>query len=239
MGVLMKNKENTYQELENIYSSEAAPNRAIRGLDAIPTDFGFYFRDIYDNSTDTIYQQFTPIFEEELDKKNFMALPLSKKFAFHSYGGGKMSNMWNNIYNQDNDLCYINVASEEIYFAFDLGVEAKLSRFRLWPRRNWIYQLHHLRTFEIWGTCDPNATKDPDNWDGWYKIMDCESFRPSGKETGGDPTPEEIEYATQGEEWEVPIEAPRTRYIKILVHSTWSNSRAAFINEITLWGTTK
>lgn len=239
MGVLMKNEDGDYQELENFYSSEEEPLRSVRGLDAIPTDFAFYFRDVYNNSTDTIFQQFTPIFEEEINKKNFIALPLSKKFSFHSYGGGKMSAMWDNVYNVDNNLCYVNVASEEVYFAFDMGAEAKLSRFRLWTRRNWIYQLHHLRTFEIWGTCDLNAVKDPDNWEGWHKIMDCESFRPSGKDIGGDPTAEEIEYVTQGEEWEVPIEAPKVRYIKILVHTTWSNSRAAFINEISLWGSTK
>lgn len=239
MGVMSKNEDGEYREIDIIYSSEDSANRAVRGLDATPTDFGFYFRDTHNNHTDTIYQQFTPIFEEEIDKSKFMALPLSKKFKFHSYGGGKMDAMWDKVYNKDDNLCYINVADEEIYFAFDVGTEAQLSRFRLWTRRNFIYQLHHLRKFEIWGTCDQNATKDPDNWDGWYKIMDCESIRPSGKDAGGDPTGEEIEYVTAGEEWEVPLEAPKTRYIKILVHTTWSNSTAAFINEITLWGSTK
>lgn len=228
-----------YKHIESIYSSEQIANKSLRGLDAQPTRFAFYFRDTYNNYTDTLYKELTPIFEEELDKKQFVPLKLSSKFKLHSYGGGKMQAMWDNIYNVANNLFYVNVAPEEIYFAFDMGVEAKLSRFRLWTRRDFLFALHHLRTFEIWGTSDPNATKDPDSWEGWTKIMDCESKRPSGIETSGNVTAEDEEYVLAGEEFEVPIDAPKVRYIKFLVHTTWGNTQAAFINEITLWGSTK
>ena len=69
--------------------------------------------------------------------------------------------------------------------------------------------------------------------------MDCESKRPSGIETAGGVTAEDQEYVLSGEEWEVPIEAPRFQYFKFLVHSTWGGTRGAFINEITIWGSTK
>lgn len=237
---LVKDEElQEYKHIETIYSSEEVANKAIRGLDAKPTDFAFYFRDTYNNYTDTLYQQMTPIFEEELDKKLFIPLKLSSKFKLHSYGGGKMQAMWDNVYNVANNLFYVNVAPEEIYFAFDMGVEAKLSRFRLWTRRDFLFSLHHLRTFEIWGTSDPEATKDPDSWDGWVKLMDCESKRPSGIETAGNVTAEDEEYVLAGEEFELPVDAPKVRYIKFLVHTTWGNTQAAFINEITLWGSTK
>lgn len=238
-GALAKNNDGEYKHVETIYSSEAEANRSIRGLDAKPTDFAFYFRDTYNNYTDTLYKQMNPIFEEELDKKKFMAMKLSPKFKFHSFGGGKMDAMWDNVYNVANNLCYIQVASEPVYFSFDMGVDAKLSRFRLWTRRDYLFQLHHLRTFSIWGTSDINATKDPDNWDGWTKIMDCESKRPSGIETSGNVTAEDEEYVLAGEEWEVPIDAPKFRYMKIQIHTTWGNSIAGYINEITIWGSTK
>jgi hypothetical protein len=102
-----------------------------------------------------------------------------------------------------------------------------------------MYQLHHLRKFEVWGTSDPTATTDPDSWEGWTKIMDCESIRPSGATEGGAPTAEETEYMLAGEEWEVPNEAPKFRYWKIKSVQTWSNSMALFINEISIWGSTK
>lgn len=238
LGALAKDNEG-YKHIETIYSSEKTANKAIRGLESKLTEFAFYFRDMYNNYTDTLYISMTPMFEEELDKKKFVSQKLSSKFALHSYGGGKMEAMWDNIYNVDNNLFYVNVAPEKIYFSFDMGVEAKLSRFRLWTRLNYMYQLHHIRTFEIWGTNDVAATTNPDNWDGWYKIMDCESIRPSGMKEGGSPTAEETQYLLNGEEFEIPVEAPRFRYMKFKVNSTWSNSAAAFINEITIWGSTK
>lgn len=228
-----------YKYIETIYSSEAAAKKAIRGLDNKPIDFAFYFRDIYSNYTDTLYTQLTPLFEAELDKSKFLPLKLSSKFSLNTYGGMSMLRMWNNIYNVDNDLFYLNPAQEKIYFSFDMGVEAKLSRFRLWTRRNYMYQLHHIRTFEIWGTNDAVATTDPDNWNGWVKIMDCESIRPSGATEGGAPTAEEVQYLLGGEEWEVPLDAPSFRYMRFKILSTWSNSTSAFINEITIWGSQK
>lgn len=228
-----------YKYVETIYTAEAKAKRAVRGLADVPTDFAFFFRDTYGNYSDTVYTNLTPLFEEELNKTKFVPLRLSSKFSLHSYGGANMTKLWNNIYNVDNDLYYVNTAPEKIYFGFDMGVEAKLSRFRLWTRRNYMYQLHHIRTFEIWGTSDPQATVDPDNWTGWVKIMDCESFRPSGAIEGGAPTAEEEQYLLGGEEWEIPLDAPPFRYFRFFIHSTWSNSRAAFINEITIWGSTK
>lgn len=238
-GAMVKNSDGEYKHVETIYSSEIIANRAIRGLDAKPTDFAFYFRDTYNNYTDTLYMQMNPIFEEELDKKKFVAMKLSPKFKFHSFGGGKMEAMWDNVYNVAANLCYIQPAAEPVYFNFDMGVEAKLSRFRLWSRRDYLFQLHHLRTFAVWGTNDVNATKDPDNWNGWYKIMECESKRPSGIETPGNLTTEDEEYATAGEEWEAPVDASKFRYMRIQVHTTWGNTMGGFINEITVWGSTK
>jgi hypothetical protein len=238
MGALME-EEDGFRHIETVYSSESIANRAIRGLESKLTNFGFYFRDMFNNYTDTLYVQMTPIFEEEINKRNFIPLRLSSKFVLHGYGGGKMEAMWDNVYNVDNNLFYVNVAPEKIYFAFDMGVDAKLSRFRLWTRRNYMYQLHHIRTFEIWGTSDQSATTDPDNWNGWVKIIDCESFRPSGLTEGGSPTAEEEQYLLGGEEFEVPVEAPKFRYMKFKINSTWSNSAAAFINEISIWGSTK
>lgn len=228
-----------YKFVETIYSSEVLADRSIRGLKDIPTDFAFYFRDTYNNYTDTLFIQLTPLFEEKLDKSRFAPLTLSSKFSYHSHGGRSMTRMWDNIYNVNGNLFYLNVAEEPIYFSFDMGVEAKLSRFRLWTRLDYAYQLHHIRTFEIWGTSNPQYTTDPDSWEGWVKIMDCESFRPSGLTVGENPTAEEIEYILGGEEWEVPLDAPPFRYMRFRINSTWTNTKAMFINEIDIWGSTK
>ena len=110
------------------------------------------------------------------------------------------------------------------YFSFDMGVESKLSRFRLWTRLQYMYRLHHLRTFTVYGTNDAAVTKDPDNWEGWIKLMDCESFRPSGQIIGGEPNAEEKEHMLAGEEWEFPVDVPKVRYLKFQVHTTWGDT---------------
>ena len=186
LGAMMKESDGTWKHVETIYSSEAVADKAIRGLDAKPADFAFYFRDIYDNHTDTLYKEMTPLFEEEMDKSKFMEFPLGKYFTHNNFGSKSMTGMWNNVYNVEKDLFYISAGTGmKPYFSFDMGVESKLSRFRLWTRLQYMYRLHHLRTFTVYGTNDAAVTKDPDNWEGWIKLMDCESFRPSGQIIGG------------------------------------------------------
>ena len=240
LGAMMKESDGTWKHVETIYSSEAVADKAIRGLDAKPADFAFYFRDIYDNHTDTLYKEMTPLFEEEMDKSKFMEFPLGKYFTHNNFGSKSMTGMWNNVYNVEKDLFYISAGTGmKPYFSFDMGVESKLSRFRLWTRLQYMYRLHHLRTFTVYGTNDAAVTKDPDNWEGWIKLMDCESFRPSGQIIGGEPNAEEKEHMLAGEEWEFPVDVPKVRYLKFQIHTTWGDTDGAFINEISLWGSTK
>lgn len=127
-----------------------------------------------------------------MDKSKFMEFPLGKYFTHNNFGSKSMTGMWNNVYNVEKDLFYISAGTGmKPYFSFDMGVESKLSRFRLWTRLQYMYRLHHLRTFTVYGTNDAAVTKDPDNWEGWIKLMDCESFRPSGQIIGGEPNAEE------------------------------------------------
>ena len=47
---------------------------------------------------------------------------------------------------------------------------------------------------------------------------------------------EDIEYIQNGDEHEVPIEAPNFRYVRILMLETWSGGTYAQIGEMTFWG---
>ena len=49
-------------------------------------------------------------------------------------------------------------------------------------------------------------------------------------------TNEDIEYIQNGDEHEVPIEAPNFRYVRILMLETWSGGTYAQIGEMTFWG---
>jgi hypothetical protein len=243
LGLLIKNEDGDYQEIETIYSSLENMNTSIRGLEAEETEFGFYFRDSYDNYTDTIYDVLTPFFEEELDKSRFRAFPLPDGVSL--YGSSyPMTKLWDEIHGAQYQNFYIRIGEVDPFFSFDMGVKAKLSRFKTWQRNDQLFRLHNPRYFEIWGTNDETKVGDPNNWDGWFKIGEFESKRPSGLEAGEPLTQEDVEYAMAGEEFEVPIDAPAFRYFRMYVYNpynpilggSWSGTRGCHIEEITIWG---
>lgn len=237
--VMIKDEIGRYNPAGTVYSSDAVYNRAVRGMESKESEFALCFRDLYNNYTDTIFTTMTPFFEMELDKKKFSGLPQSSNFTQHSWSKG-FGAMWDNVFFTDANVYYLQQKNSSkpvlVYFGFDMGIEAKLSRFTIWSREKYCFTLHHMRTFEIWGTSDPTKANNIDSWDGWTKIMDCESFRPSGKTDGGEVSEAEVEYCRQGEEFEIPLDAPAFRYMKIRVNSTWSNSTSAYVGEITIWG---
>ena len=60
-------------------------------------------------------------------------------------------------------------------------------------------------------------------------------YKPSGQDNPNI-TNEDIEYIQNGDEHEVPIEAPNFRYVRILMLETWSGGTYAQIGEMTFWG---
>ena len=42
-----------------------------------------------------------------------------------------------------------------------------------------------------------------------------------------------------GEECEFPVDVPKVRYLKFQIHNSWGDTDGAFINEISLLGSTK
>lgn len=235
--VQKKDEEGNYVDLDIFYSSLKSDKRTVRGLGNEPTDFAFYCSDYYGNTSEVLYKTMTPLFEEHLDKTKFKLNDLDlTKYPYHSYGGKNMANMWNDKYNTAGDLFYVqNTSSDPVEFSFDLGVTAKLSRFRMWTRSDYIYRLHHVRTFELWSTTDPAVSASGASWDGWEYIGTFESIRPSGATEGGTPTADEIQFVKDGEEWEFESE-PVVRWLRYKILSTWGNSTFCFINEVDFWG---
>jgi hypothetical protein len=229
--------ENTYYNIETFYSSEKEANKAVRGLDAVKSDFFIYVRDVYNNRTDSIYLVLTPWFEQELDKKRFAALPKSSKFTLNAYGNTNMAIMWDGNITPDNAIYYIQIADYPPYFAFDLGVKAKLSRFKLWSRYDYIFRLHSPKDFIIYGTNDSNVANNPESDNSeWILLSQFESYRPSGLSSDVLPTTEDRAYANLGEEFEFPLEAPEVRYLRFQSILSWSGTYGLFISEMTYWG---
>ncbi len=252
LGVMVKDVDGRYKHIETIYAEEASASRTLRGMDSIPYNFAFYFRDTYNNYTDTIYDVLTPRYEEEIDKARFMELPISSNFKQQGYGGSSMPKMWDKIINVENNVNYLTSSktpSVPVYFCFDMGQKVEVTRFKLWTRQspttNFICQLHHARAFEVWGTNDAAAARSPDNWTGFELMGTFRSTRPSGELAAATVVPlssAEMEYFLAGEEFKFPQGVPAFRYWKFNILSTWGgagtdgNTNAVFFGEISIWG---
>src|SRR5690606_22916858 len=121
------------------------------------------------------------------------------------------------------------------HYSLDLGVKAKLSRLIVHQRgqvpneESLLYVSGNLRYYEIWGSNNPDPSG---SYDGWEKLLDCESIKPSGLPYG-QVSNEDKEYAQQGEEYKFSIDSPPVRYIRVKSVQTWGNTDYSNSAEIT------
>lgn len=240
--VLMKNNiTGEFEVIDVLYSSAVAAERSVRGLEAEPGTFGITVSDIFGNHTDTLTANLTPLFEEEIPKSGFAGLPLYSGFVVHGYGGG-FSDMWDGVTNISDNLFYIRTGNTiQPFFTFDMGVTAKLSRFRHWGRDSHLYRLHSPRKFEWWGTNDTDVAHEANDLDwkenpAWIKLGTFTSYRPSGLRSGSMPTSEDVAYMRAGEEFEFPVDTPPFRYLRFNQISTWSGSTGTWFGELEFHG---
>ncbi|MDR1155260.1 MAG: hypothetical protein LBL04_11170 [Bacteroidales bacterium] len=143
-------------------------------------------------------------------------------------------------------------------FTWDLGIQAKLSRMKLWPRNHnddrW--NKGHPRIFEIYGSLEEpsDGPLDPNDPGNWTLLGKFTCVQPSGNGIASPwaaPTTEDIALSDRGLDFEfVPGEgvdpSVTVRYIRFRsiehFHSTDSENPAAalpriLLAEISFWGT--
>jgi len=133
-----------------------------------------------------------------------------------------------------------------VMFTWDMGIMAKLTRMRVWPRDNAddIWRRGHPREFEIYGSLDPNPDGSLDaSWTllGHFEIVNP---NPAIAEPWADASM--VALARAGFEFEfVPNElvttAPPCRYIRFYAISNFRGesepqTTPISITEITFWG---
>lgn len=243
-----KKENGEWVSLENFYSSIVEGQAKIRGLAAEPITLGYRIRDRWDNYSETLELESNPLYEEELNKSKFSEVsPLPGDCKVN--GGLPIRNIWQG--NFDTDCFHSNESSVGRCITFDMGQLAKISRFKMWQRRNgsantWTYAHNNLKKYVIYGCTEltdemyNSGVEKEDGlmyptFEGWTKIMDVECYKPSGQDNPV-VTNEDIEYILNGDEHEVPIDAPSFRYVRILFVESWSNGIHFQIGEMTFWG---
>lgn len=232
--------------VENFYSSGKEGKGSIRGFDPEPVTFRFRIRDRWDNYSDFLVTDNLPMEEIQIDKSKFQEVtalpgdvpPNSSYPIRYIWDGNTVSN------------CFHGGKDYGIGMAitFDMGQVVKVSRFKMWQRSEshaWLYSHNNLKHYIIYGCNEITADMHDSGvvgsdgltyptFEGWTEIVDVECFKPSGD--SGQVTNEDKEYILNGDEHEVPIEAPAFRYVRIYMLENWSGGTIPQIGEMTFWG---
>jgi hypothetical protein len=248
VSVSRRNVENEYENIETFYSAAEAAGYSVRGQDAVKSDFAFSIRDVYHNYTDTKELSITPFYEELLDKNKFIPVAASSKFVLSIWGSTDMSILWNgnliradltNLYQMNNPNANAAIGESGCYFAINLGVKAKLSRFRYWGRNDYFFRLSNARFIQMYGTNDPAVGTNPESDNSQWILLNPEmfvSFRPSGLDSSVAATDEDYAYAMEGEEFEFPLESPAVQWVRFYCVENWTGSNGLNCVEIRFWG---
>lgn len=222
---------------ESFYTSLEQGVYPVRGLPAKENRFGVYVRDRWENNSDTVYFSLTPWPEQLLDKKMFGNLNLTGDAVWSEWAGQPQ-------YAYDDKLDITNYAHTAYPLAFphrytlDLGVNAKISRFKFYqrPGEGILYEHGNPKSYRVYARTDNPSPGNPDDvMEGWTLVMECNSFKPSGLPVG-QVSPEDEEYAAGGEEYEFPRDMGPVRYIRFEIVESWSGMECSVIGEFTFWG---
>ncbi len=187
-------------------------------------------------SVDTFYTapaNVSLVFEESLDKALFAehALPGD---AVAGYGWVE-SRLWDGSVDAPNGFFCTADGSNPIQFTIDLGTSASLGSYTLWQRGltsefTYLYSAGNLKQWEVWGATDP----DPGGgWEGWTKLLDCQSLKPSGLPLGQVSDADKA-YAAAGETFIFPDTLPAVRYLRFRMLTNWGGAAYAHPMEITV-----
>lgn len=230
----------TLQQIDIRYSSLLSDHFAIRGYDTEPREFVVTLRDRWDNFSEPLTVTVSPLFEEQLDKDKFtfLALPHDAPSAWGWVGPRLIDNNIGSGYHSGQGYAdpdpLPNYDDIVHMITIDLGVTAKLSRFKFWQRQgSWIFRHGNPHFFDIWGakTLDPSGTLD-----GWTKLIENgEVLKPSGLPPGQFSNADK-EQAAAGEEFPFALDSEPVRYIRFVSLESWSGAKFIHMMEMDFWG---
>ena len=156
-----------------------------------------------------------------VEKSGFAEIILDNDIALTAWAGALWKG-WDgdksagNFAHSDNT----NPKAFPFWYTFDMGQTCQLCKYVHFgnPTANRIFDGGSLKSWEIYGRADYPADS---SWDGWTKLVSCESYKPSGSPVGTN-TQEDVDRWLAGEEFEIPTEGlPQVRYIRVKVLDTW------------------
>jgi len=242
VNLLTQDSIGDYVPAETFYTKRKEGFLNARGYEAVPRKFAAFIRDRWNNHSDTIYTEATPIFEQQLDKTKFKELRLPTDTYTPHNGFGGITTLWDDKWNGGASTLFHAKPGSGLpqWFTFDLGVTVNLSRFKFYHRLgggqgagDGAYNGGDPKVFELYGSNNP---PQDGSWLGWELIGEFESIKPSGSPTGT-VTTEDFQFAVlDGEDFDIPPGTPKYRYIRWKTNRVWGALDHHYIAEFTFWG---
>ena len=222
---------------KTFHTTRDSASFSVRGFTSEPRMFKVFVRDRWGNTSETLATELTPLFEMQLDKNKFSEFVLPGDAGCTSWGGA-MLYAWDGKVPPDGPGFGLHTGNAGTgvpkVITFDMGVEAKLSRFSLQTvpdYRHWFNDVS-MKRYELWGSINP-ATDG--SFDGWTKLLTVTNIKPSGLPVGAY-TDDDRTAGLIGDEANFSTDSPRVRYIRIRCLENWSGNTNMVISEMTFWG---
>lgn len=233
IGVLRKDENGEWQDVDVFFTENQSFNFNFRGFDPVETMFGIYTRDQWQNYSDTVEFAFTP-WEEiriPLTNQNFNNISMPgdavhrNNYTISRLFDGLTDSWTNGFYTEDEPTWPKTIT-------FDLGNTYQLSRFKLFQNSNVYYRSANIKHLRIYG----NTSLD-ENYENWTLLGEWDNWRPSQR------PPTEIELteddqiaALAGNDFDFPLEIPGVRYLRFEVVTTWEPRISWYATELQFWG---
>ncbi len=181
----------------------------------------------------TVYQTIAaPQIATVLDKSRFSVYPLPGDVA--SAWGWELPYLWDGNINEGRGFHTPDV-NVPVHVNIDLGLQVGFQQLRVWQRQSQPFDGGNLKRFEVWGSNNPS---DNGSFEGWVKLLECNSVKPSGLPVGS-VNDEDRAVVAAGERFVFPIDTPPVRYVRIRFIDNWSETvRSYHMMEADFWGGT-
>ena len=226
----------TLSLLDVIYSGVTEGEYTIRGFEPEEREFAVVVRDRWDNYSDTSKITVTPLFEEKLDKENWVLVQLDNDVpSGWNAWEGRAEYAWDDDINTFKHT-YAGSDGWPQRLTNDLGANVKLSRVIVHQRQTFAYRHGNPRLMDIWGIKEePAQDGSLDNWFPLRVAPDngCVARQPSLE---GGTAAEDEEHLLNGDEYSFTLDDPEVRYVRFVIHETWGLTGFSHFGEITFYG---
>ena len=243
VNTLVKDSLGVWVNYDRYYTpQEVDVQNVVRGLPPIPTSFGVFLEDAWQNKTDTAFFDLTPLYEEFFDKNLWRMYKLPDDSVTPRYKD--LSQLWTDKDGVLTMTTYFFMSPKmpgltlPNWFTIDLGAEYKFGRMKVFNVQHssfWRYANGTPKEFEIWGTNTPSV-----NWADWTRLGTFECVKPSGSPAGV-VTDSDIVHMKEGDDYDFPPqdEDAYYRYVRFKTLSTFGSNPDVYILELAFWGQKK